>query len=55
MVVTHRMARAHGDGRWPSPMELEKAFNGMKHEAEFGMGYAAEVRRRVLHRVFREV
>lgn len=43
MVATHRMARAHGEGRWPSPMELEKAFNGLKHEAEFGMGYAAEV------------
>ena len=43
MVATHRMARAHGEGRWPSPMELEKTFNGLKHEVEFGMGYATEV------------
>ena len=43
MVVTHRMARAHGEGRWPSPMELEKTFNGLKHAAEFGMVYATEV------------
>ena len=43
MVATHWMARAHGEGSWPSPMELEKAFNGLKHEAEFGMRYATEV------------
>ena len=43
MVATHRMARAHGEGPWPSPMELEKTFNGLKHESEFGMGYATEV------------
>ena len=43
MVATHRMARVHGEGRWPSPMELEKAFNGLKREPEFEMGYATEV------------
>ena len=43
MVATHRMARAHGEGRWSSPMELEKTFNGLKHVPEFGMGYATEV------------
>ena len=43
MVAAHRMARAHGEGRWPSPMQLEKTFNGLKHEPEFGMGYAVEV------------
>ena len=43
MVATHRMARVHGEGRWPSPMELENAFNGLKREPEFEMGYATEV------------
>ena len=43
MVATHRMARAHGEGPWPSLMELEKTFNGLKHESEFGMKYATEV------------
>ena len=43
MVGTHRMARIHGEGRWPGPMRSEKAFNGLKREAEFEMGYATEV------------
>ena len=30
-------------GLWPSPMELEKQFNDLKHEPEFGMEYATEV------------
>ena len=43
MVATHRSARAQGHGLWPSPMELEKQFNDLKHEPEFGMEYATEV------------
>lgn len=45
MVATHRMARVHGHGHgtWPSPMELEKTFNEIKHSPEFGMQYATEV------------
>ena len=43
MVATHKMARAHGQGLWPNPMELEKAFNALKHERDFGMNYATEV------------
>jgi putative transposase len=43
MVATHRSARAQGHGLWPSPMELEKIFNELKHEPEFGMEYATEV------------
>ena len=43
MVATHRSARAQVHGLWPSPMELEKQFNEMKHEPEFGMEYATEV------------
>ena len=50
MVAAHRMARAHGEGRWPSPMELEKTFNGLKHEREFGMGYVTEVSKFVAQR-----
>ena len=38
MVATHRMARAHGGERWPSPLELEQTFNGLKHKPELGMG-----------------
>ena len=43
MVATHRSARAQVHGLWPSPMELEKQFNDLKHEPEFGMEYATEV------------
>ena len=55
MVATHRsaraqghgywgqMARAQGHGYWPNPMELEKQFNELKHDPEFGMEYATEV------------
>ena len=43
MVATHRSARAQGHGLWPSPLELEKQFNELKHEPEFGMEYATEV------------
>ena len=43
MVATHRSARAQVHGLWPSPMELEKIFNDLKHQPEFGMQYATEV------------
>ena len=43
MVATHRSARGQVHGLWPSPMELEKIFNELKHEPEFGMEYATEV------------
>ena len=43
MVATHQMARAHGHGPWPSPMEMEKTFNGLKHESAFGMTFTTEV------------
>ena len=43
MVATHRSARAPVHGLWPSPLELEKIFNDLKHEPEFGMEYATEV------------
>ena len=43
MAATHQMARAQGHGYWPSPMELEKQFNEMKHDPEIGMEYATEV------------
>ena len=40
MVATHRSARAQVHGLWPSPLEMEKQFNDLKHEPEFGMEYA---------------
>ena len=43
MVATHRSSRAQVHGLWPSPMELEKQFNDLKHQPEFGMQYATEV------------
>ena len=43
MVATHQMARVHGHGAWPSPMELERTFNELKHLPEFGMQYATQV------------
>ena len=43
MVATHRSARAQVHGLWPSPMDLEKQFNDLKHQPEFGMQYATEV------------
>ena len=43
MVATHQSARAQVHGLWPSPMEMEKQFNDLKHEPEFGMEYATEV------------
>ena len=43
MVASHQMARAHGHGPWPSPMQLEKTFNDLKHHSDFGMAYATQV------------
>ena len=43
MVATHQMARAHGHGPWPSPMEMEKLFNELKHDPAFGMTFTTEV------------
>ena len=43
MAATHQMARTQGHGYWPSPMELEKQFNKLRHDPEFGMEYATEV------------
>ena len=43
MVATHRIARVHSHDAWPSPMEMEKLFNELKHEPEFGMLHATEV------------
>lgn len=43
MVATHQLARAHGHGAWPSPMEMEKLFNEFKHEPAFGMTFTTEV------------
>ena len=43
MVATHRMARAQSHVPWPSPMQLEKTFNELKHQPDFGMAYAAQV------------
>ena len=43
MVATHQMARAQVHGLWPSPMELEKTFNELKHDEKFRMQYASEV------------
>ena len=43
MVATHQSARAQVHGLWPSPMEMEKQFNELKHEPGFGMQYATEV------------
>ena len=43
MVATHQMARAQCEGFWPIPVEMEKTFNALKHEPEFGMAYATEV------------
>ena len=42
-VTAHQMARAHGPGAWPSPMELEREFNSLKHDPEFGMRFVTEV------------
>ena len=43
MVATHQSARAQVHALWPSPMEMEKQFNDLKHQPEFGMQYATEV------------
>ena len=43
LKFTHQAARAHGQGHWPSPMELEKVFNELKHSPEFGMQFVTEV------------
>ena len=43
LVSAHQMARAHGPGAWPSPMELEREFNSLKHDPEFGMRFVTEV------------
>ena len=43
MVATHQLARAHGHGPWPSPMETEKLFNQLKHDPAFGMTFTTQV------------
>ena len=43
MVATHQMARTQCQGQWPGPMEMEKVFNDLKHEPDFGMEYATQV------------
>ena len=43
MVATHHMARTQCHGKWPNPMEMEKVFNDLKHEPDFGMEYATRV------------
>ena len=43
LVATHQLARNHLGGRWPSPMELEKLFNELKHDENFGMTFTTEV------------
>ena len=50
MVATHQLARAHGHGLWPSPMELEKLFNELKKgdqssrpEGPLGMAFVTQV------------
>ena len=43
MVATHHLALSQPQGRWTSPMELEKTFNELKHDPNFGMQYVAEV------------
>ena len=43
MVDTHNLARTHGYGRWPSPMELEKTFNQLKKDQTFGMSFVIKV------------
>ena len=43
MVATHQMARTQCHGQWPSPMEMEKVFNDLKHEPYFGMEYVTRV------------
>ena len=43
MVAAHQLARAHGHGPWPSPMELERLFNQLKHDPEFGMTFVTKV------------
>ena len=37
------MARTQCPGQWPSPMEMEKVFNDLKHEPDFGMEYTTQV------------
>ena len=43
MVATHQMAHTQCPGQWPSPMEMEKVFNNLKHEPDFSMEYATQV------------
>ena len=43
MVATHELARSHGHGRWPSPMEMEKTFNQLKKDETFGMSFVTKV------------
>ena len=53
MVATHQMARAHRHGPWPSPMEMEKLFNQLKHEPAFGMTFTTEVSKFVAQGAYR--
>ena len=43
MVVTHTLARAHGHGLWPTPMEMDKTFNQLKKDDTFGMSFVTRV------------
>ena len=54
MVATHQSARAQVHGLWPSPMEMEKQFNDLKHQPEFGMQYATEVSKFVVQGASRD-
>ena len=43
MVATHHLSRVQGHGPWPSPMQLERTFNELKRQPDFGMAYATQV------------
>ena len=43
MAATHNLSRAHGHGRWPTPMEMEKTFNQLKKDETFGMSFVTKV------------
>ena len=43
LVATHQLARNHLGGLWPSPMDLERVFNEIKHDENFGMTFTTEV------------
>ena len=43
LVSRHQKARDEGQGLWPSPTELEKEFNSLKHQPDFNMTYVTQV------------